>query len=422
MIIIKPLSNILFQYRASKEYFEGDANKLDYILILLVILISGSVINLSAPLLIGTTFLVLSLSLFQLARVHRLSRVAVQNIAVILSFCFALLAWKYLFLSASQSLFKYAFVYINLLIALIILLYFRSKNESIVRVFYVVLYIIMLHALLSFFAWFFVGNNLRPVPSFSNHTFLYVFYYSLSDIDLINELRTVNFLGISFFRNSGIFWEPGILQIYMNLLLFISLYVFINLRVAFLSILVIITTWSTTGFVILIIQLFYYSVSKMKKRGFIKAILFLSLFLLMFIPLKDNLMSKFQGKQAGSGFARALDTFTAINIIKNNPVFGMELDSAAYQDELERNRAVIDMEGSREARDASDTNSILNYFVFFGIPLGLYMLLCLYGQRIIMGHGGLLFVLFFVSLLSEPIGFFVFPLLFMFSKFILVKR
>ena len=53
-----------------------------------------------------------------------------------------------------------------------------------------------------------------------SNTYNYLFYYSVKDGSAIN------LFGLDIHRNAGIFWEPGILQIYLNILFFLEVSVF----------------------------------------------------------------------------------------------------------------------------------------------------------------------------------------------------
>ncbi|MFH0709183.1 MAG: O-antigen ligase family protein [Pseudomonadota bacterium] len=300
--------------------------------------------------------------------------------------------------------------------------YFSDKPFMLTKSIYIVLFFIMLHALISLLAWYVVGDNLIFVPEVKTYTFSYLFYYVYTDSDSLNAMRTIDIFGFPFFRGSGIFWEPGILQIYMNILFFISLFVYPNKRIAQLTSLVIVTTWSSTGLVILILQIAFYVIIKVSKKNLFKTVVLIAIFAALIIPIKKNLSDKFEGQDAGSGFARILDTMTAINIIKNYPLLGIEVDTKVYERALSDNRAVVEMKGTNNQRDAHNTNSVLNYAVFFGIPLALLLLYSLYGQTIFMKNKILFFFIVVIAISTEPIGFYIFPLILIFSKYILKYR
>lgn len=415
---IKILSDFFYLYQKSENFPNEKIKITELVLVFLTILVSGSLISISIPLQISVTLIILFLLLTLMIYRVKVNSIALRNSIVIILFIVLIMLGKY-FLSESQTISAYASHFTNITIALLILLYFSYNPESLAKSIYIVLYFIMLHALLSLLAWYVIGNFLSYVSIVKTYTFGYIFYYVYTDSDALNAMRIINIFGVPFFRGSGIFWEPGILQIYMNILLFLSLYVYPNRRIALLSSIVIFTTWSSTGLVILIIQIFVYSISKMTKKNILKTIILIILFAIMLIPLQQNLFEKFEGQESGSGFARALDTLTAINIITHNPYFGIEVDSKVYEEELIRNRAIIDLVGNNDKRDPHNTNSILNYFVFYGIPLGILLLYSLYQQNIFAKNKLLFFLVLSIAMSTEPIGFYIFPLILIFSKYIL---
>ncbi len=417
---IKPLSKYLFFYQTSENFSTEKIKKIDAFLIILTILVSGSLINLTLELWITLIIITFILVSALIAKNNKVNRFALKNFCIILCLVVFIFFLKYIFLSETQAISQYITRFANIVTALLILMYFSDKPEYLIKIIYSVLYFIMLHALLSFAAWYVVKNSLIFVPSIKTNTFNYIFYYLHSDdIERIEESRIIEFYFLNFFRTSGIFWEPGILQFYMNILLFISLFIYRNIIISLLSIIVIITTWSSTGLIILARQRFFYLKIKIKRKNILAFIVAFTIFPLMLILLQENLIEKFEGKNSGSGFSRALDTFTAINIIKNNPFLGIDFDREAYDKELLNNRADIDMIGSRIERDASNTNSILNYFVFLGIPFGLAILYSLYNQNIFSKNKLTFFLIIFLSLQTEPIGFFIFPLMLTFSNYLL---
>lgn len=419
---IKPLSKYLFLYQTSENFSAEKIKKIDVLLVFLSILLSGGLTYLSPQLYGSLTIIILILVLALIGKNNKVNRVSLKNFFIVLFFVIFIFFIKYVFLSEFQAISHYVYRLINIVIALLILLYFSNNYEYLIKIIYIVLYFIMLQALLSFLAWYVIQNSLTHIPSVKSDTFYFLFYYTHFEPGGAGQTRLIEYLGFNFFRNNGIFWESGILQFYINILLYLSLFVYGNNKIALLSTIVILTSWSSTGLVILSIQLFFYIIVKTKRKDILKSFILIIIFSLMLIPLQENLTDKLEGENAGSGYARALDTFTAINIIINNPTLGIDLDSAVYEKERLKNRANIDMAGSRIERDASNTNSILNYFVFLGIPLGLLILYSLYSQTIFLKNKLVFFLIIFMSILTEPLGFFIFPLMLLFSSYILKKN
>jgi len=90
----------------------------------------------------------------------------------------------------------------------------------------------------------------------------------------------MNLFGIEFCRNQGLFWEPGVLQIYLNLFFFLQAFIFKQNRWLILIGFAILGTYSTTGILILIGQLLYLFVQRFNQNKLYLPIIFLS-----FIPI-----------------------------------------------------------------------------------------------------------------------------------------
>lgn len=127
------------------------------------------------------------------------------------------------------------------------------------------------------------------------------------------------------YRNSGIFWEGGAFQLYINLALMFRMF-YLNKtfgRDKFLTLVLIFgiaTTLSTVGILILLIQL--YSVLK-KKRPLIRYTLyFIGITTILLSGAINTLfLSKFS-TQSASGSERLIGIMTDLNIFIRNPILG----------------------------------------------------------------------------------------------------
>ena len=95
---------------------------------------------------------------------------------------------------------------------------------------------------------------LPDLRSWDDYTFKnYIFYFAPIGIDGNNAVPYSSFI-----RNTGLFWEGGAYQYFLNLALILSLYVKKNLIFSFpnwIFIISILTTFSTTGYIIMAIVL-----------------------------------------------------------------------------------------------------------------------------------------------------------------------
>ena len=170
-----------------------------------------------------------------------------------------------------------------------------------------------------FYLWhFFVGNTFDVFS---------VMFYTVRDI----------YSGESVLRNSGFCWEPGVFQIYINMVLFLNLNSLSKFKKWELIILVIslLTTFSTTGYLVffLILVLYLYSSKdrfafKIKPLITIVSILFIVLFISIYSNMQflDNKISNqtaqistFDGNYSSNRF---LTFLFDMKYIKMNPILG----------------------------------------------------------------------------------------------------
>jgi len=272
-------------------------------------------------------------------------------------------------------------------------------------------------ALNVFFIHAFISVLLIPLPKtdftagLNYHTILYIFNYSNT---------TFNFLKDS--RITGFFWEPGILQLFLNLFLFLE----IKERKSFVKIgLVIMTilfTLSTAGYLILLINLLYYLIRNKFKIKYILIIGVGSVLLSsIFITNMDN---KLSGNARSSSAIRFMNMKMAYNLILAKPLFGYGLQgSSFYANNGIAYNSMLDYFSRQDIQTLGLerlglTNGILQIGVFFGIPM---LLLIFYGilRQKILGKLGkvenlFFFAILFMSALSEPIFttsfFLIFPI------------
>jgi hypothetical protein len=241
---------------------------------------------------------------------------------------------------------------------------------------------------------FAVGRYIFPLTSHQS-TFYYIFYY----------IPFGNLSGI--FRNQGIFWEPGVLQFYLNILFYFSSNQKKNTPVAFLTIFAILTTFSTTGFIILFIQLLpiIYHWGK-NRRG--SAFVIFILFPLILAPLALNIDDKFSGESANSSNVRMFDLVVGFDLLINHPIVGVGLDREVYKD-LFFTQGMLqgdpEQYGIQEdvLKDKGITNSILFMATTFGLPIALMLFYFLYNQNLIRGNKIIIFTISMLTGFSEPL-------------------
>jgi hypothetical protein len=391
--------------------------------LLLAIMASGSVINTIQPAIVSLTAALLVIMVAMLLIKKKIAKPITRRAVVVVAMLTLIFLLKMLltYLTYDEvNLTPFAMrLYATSLSALLIIIYFSDDKKRFIDALLYCLIIIMIHAIFSMMAWPFVANSLQDFPAehVNLRTYYYlVFYPGLTWDGSINQAEV---LGFKFTRLQGIFWEPGILQLYMNLLLFISLFVNKNSVIASLAILVVFATWSTTGYILMSFIIGYWVYERRNNLKYV-ALSFLALPAVLYLAY-FNLMDKVFGEKAGSTYARTLDAFAAMEIIKSHPIIGLPLDYSYMKSALSDFSLMISMEGYSDVKEAAVTNSIAAYSAFFGIPITLLILFLLYHQSMFIKHKLIIFIIMLTSLLTEPLGFFTFALMLIYSGYVKIN-
>ena len=321
-----------------------------------------------------------------------------------------LICMNALFAIGGQSINTYGYFFLTLLIA-----FFASitvNPENFVKILLKVLTFYKYQAIFGFLVSLLMANQFSIIDLGDEriyHTFYYLCYFIPESDRSIGSFQLL--------RNQGLFWEPGILQIYMNILLFLQLFVF---RVRTISIamtlFVIGSTFSTSGYIIsMVLFLYKYKSMLTVKKFIIYTPVFIVFIAILFPFVKANIEDKLTGEHAMSAQVRLFDTLQSIVIISDYPLTGIGLTIEAYQSLQGSYKQVLDM---YSYNPEGNTNSILSLFVFFGFPVGLLMIYGLYRQTLIADHKGIFFLIIFLALLAEPLLLRVFFIFFIFNGLI----
>ncbi|KRO66643.1 MAG: hypothetical protein ABR81_01765, partial [Cryomorphaceae bacterium BACL11 MAG-121128-bin16] len=241
----------------------------------------------------------------------------------------ALFVINFIYAINLQSLTQYSFFGVITFTTILTLVYFNNQvnKEGFINSLYFVLKLILFHSLFSFILYFIVKDHLDLLTSeyHDTETYNYLFYYS------VKEGSIINFFGLDFHRNAGIFWEPGILQIYLNILLFLEVNVFKrNKRLLALIIIGILSTYSTTGLLLLMIQLIYFLKTESKKYIAIFLITLIAIPLYFFSSINFN--EKIYGEREFSFQKRLFDLTQPFFIALERPITGIGLDIDQFQE------------------------------------------------------------------------------------------
>lgn len=375
-----------------------------FIIILLLILNSGSILFLKYEelnILIPIFVLLLYFLHFQnkVALNIKISKKLILFICLFLSF---ISICHILYLETDFS------IYFGLIVKIISILFFLQfyKNKynnfgKLAEDIYSVLKFVLFLAILNIFI-------VQIFESFFKFSDLGVYAYTIYGI--FNYLSTISILDITIYRNQGLFWEPGALQMFINILLYISLFVYKNIKITISSIVVIFSTFSTTGILIMFILLSAYYLKDKSKNykllGFIPVVM-------IFLPIiVYTLYDKFTDVSSLSAPLRMYDFYIGTQILIDNFLIGIGFNPDFYLElQIDKLNNFVYINEPR-----GNTNGILIIGIYFGLIALLLYLFMLKNQKIFNYGKNLIFLVLFLSLASEPFSFTGFLLLIVLSS------
>lgn len=313
-----------------------------------------------------------------------------------------LLIINFIFASTTQSTQKlFANIVIFTTSIFSAMYYTREENNRLfISHLQLVLKIILIHSLINFFIYPFTNSFMYEISNnrYDCYTLFNFFFY-------LKNTHSFSVLGIEFVRNQGIFWEPGVLQIFLNLLLFINAFIRKKRGIIFwMTIIALLTTFSTTGLVVMFIQLIISFASDVKKN-----ILFLPVGILLLSSVyyitSVNISEKIQGDSQYSFQARYFDLIQPLYIAIKNPITGVGLDDEKFVETRQKtnfslNLKVLDFSN---VNDRGSTNSIMFFLAAAGLPFTLIILFMLYHQKFVNENRKWFFIFVIISLMTEPI-------------------
>ena len=269
-----------------------------------------------------------------------------------------------------------------------------------------ILRISLYYSICNFLFYILIKNSLTQITFNTDkvlYTFNHIFFY--------NPVRSsFNVFGIELVRNQGWFWEPGINQIYLNILLYLEGFVFKrNKWIILLTIFAIFTTYSTTGIIIMMIVLFFIFISSIKQNPIL---IFLAI--IMLFPFYSVVKSNIEEKLDTYSFQkRYFDLIQTISITKDYPLTGIGLDDI-YFSEFRSNHFIKDnflnsfeestnLELIAKSTDKGSSNSVTYLVLSLGIPISFFLFYCLFKQELFRHKKGIFMTIIFISVFSEPL-------------------
>lgn len=309
--------------------------------------------------------------------------------------------------SSSNSFGNYFTVMSLGLYALMVKLSLDVRKQNFVPILYTILKYFVLHSLVGFIVTQFCSFNVVEFGSsgYEVNTFNYLFYYNSQFL----------IAGITFFRNQGFFWEPGVLSVFANIFLFLTLFKFKNRRNVVLATICILTTFSTTGLLLMFLQLIY-SLRIIKTAFFEKVIVIIiafSIFLIGIGSLEEK-MEEENNTNITSYSLRLYDLYSGLIISVNNPYFGVGINNEAFLKERNKYKPNNFNFTNSDIGDRATSNDFVKIFFSQGFIVGLYILFLFFYQSIIDNDRSFFFIVLMLNLSTEPLlytPFFMFILL-----------
>ena len=355
-------------------------------------------------------------------------RARIFNSAVITISTFSLMVLLVYFMSPlSQSFIKYGFYLLNGLICVLICIHIFNNRDThyfINRLRVVLLYILVLSICNFIFSVLLGYARIESLPFLESEYyhaqhFKYIFFYN-------PEKHKYTIFGIDFIRNQGLFWEPGVHQVYLNLLLYIEGFIF-RRRGWIIAIIIfaILTTFSTAGFIIMsiiLISLYFNSLVNYIIKGNPIIVIFLSVFFItssyymgqkVILP---NIINKAYGDQEKSFQKRIFDLIQCPCIAADYPLTGVGLDKEEFHEfrssynMTDRCKAVSDyfeeitgIDIKTRYTEKGSSNSITGLMATMGFPFSCIFLYLLFQQNLFNVRKKIFFSIIVISVFFEPL-------------------
>ena len=196
--------------------------------------------------------------------------------------------------------------------------------------------------------------------------------------------------GLTVERAHGLAWEPGNYAAYVNIYVFLNLFHRLRWRNVVIGIFAVLLSQSTSGLIILSIQLSYFFVRGrpvITQRARLGGLFFgLVSFALIVFTTFDNVNEKISGSRSGSGAVRVANTLSAFRGMYQRPFLGTSVCHGKYSKEMDASMSEILVEakaltGSSGLEGYTSTNSFLKLFVQWGIPIGVISTFALFRQN-----------------------------------------
>jgi len=214
----------------------------------------------------------------------------------------------------------------------------------------------------------------------------------------INVFVYVHF--INMFRNTGIFREPGMHMIYLNIAILFQYFFYKTVKKKYLIVFIVtlVTTLSTGGFIVFALLAFTYLIKQKKTKTaiqFVTGSSILYLFIIYNFDLFEVTFSKFNSDSSeyGSSVARLSSVTVPTRIFVEDPFFGVGLTSYKGYYEF-YSREIL---GFAMKADGHSTNTLFNSLGTYGFFFFMLLLIPVYKFSASLASSVLVKILIFVS-------------------------
>ena len=324
-----------------------------------------------------------------------------------LVFFLFLIILNYIVAPGSQKFLKYGFHMMNITSCVLILTHIKNNRSSdyFLGIIRNILKIILYFSILNFLAYFVVYNQSTDLYFVSTQgaeklvtkTYNYLFFFQ--------QKHTFNFFGIELIRNQGWFWEPGVNQVYLNILLYLEGFVFKRGKWMIpLIVFAIITTYSTTGIFLMIIILFFIFIKSIKRNPIIYIFLGILIIYPLYYLAKSNIENK-SIENASSMNKRIFDFVQPLSIASKNPISGIGLDIEHFQKYRSEYHLSDETQSflTTETTEKGSSNSVTFLIAATGFPMSLFLLYCLFQQNLFTYRKGIFMTIIIISVFAEPL-------------------
>lgn len=308
--------------------------------------------------------------------------------------------------------------YANFIAGVLLLdLYLHAGSAALSRDLYVVLRVMVWQALITvvlaqLFNFLFVPLVVSDTPY---STFLLLFNYHIMLED-----------STSIIRPDGFFYEPGVFQIYLNIFLYLTLFVLKKWRQAIFAVAAVFSTQSTTGIVIAFTIICWFIATEYLNRGSLamrvgKMFVAAAVIGALAFAASGNIKEKLMGESQGSYWARQYDLLTGLNVIAVHPWFGIGFDYDQYYRASSELGYADTKLPDRIIQERGNSNGIIVLLYSIGIPLSIPFLVGMFRQ-LFFPNLILTGIMLVLSFFGESIIFTPFFLLFVFSGMLTKSR